>query len=100
MARPQRFRLGPSFWDPQARLPRQSGRRAFIFSTSGFGFTWWHGALRTRLVRKGFVIQGEHPCKALDTMGLLKLFGGVNKGRPDAQDLERATIFARRLRQT
>ncbi len=85
-------------FDLVARLPPQSGRRAFLFSTSGFGFKWWHGALRKRLIRKGFVIQGEHPCKALDTMGLLGLFGGVNQGRPNGQDLERAAAFARQLR--
>lgn len=80
-----------------ARLPARPGRRAFIFSTSGFGFRWWHSALRKRLLRKGFVIRDEFCCKALDTLGLLTLLGGVNKGRPNEQDLSDATAFARRL---
>jgi len=85
-------------FDLVGRLPRQVGKHAFVFSTSGFGFRWWHGALRKRLVAKGFVIQDEHCCQGLDIMGLLRLFGGVNKGKPDDQDLAAARAFARRLK--
>lgn len=80
------------------RMPAQSGARAFVFSTSGFGWLWWHSTLKKRLASKGFDVRDEFCCKALDTMGLLGLFGGVNRGRPDEDDLARARTFARGLR--
>lgn len=79
------------------RIPEQTGRRAFIFSTSGFGWLWWHSTLRKRLEAKGFTLHGEYCCKALDTMGMLRLFGGVNKGRPNDEDLADARRFASKL---
>jgi flavodoxin len=79
------------------RLPKQRDKRAFVFSTSGFGFRSWHLTLNRRLRARGFRIAGEFWCKGLDTLGLLRLFGGVNKGRPDKADLERARRFARGL---
>ncbi len=80
-----------------AGLPSQNDKKAFIFSTSGFGFKFWHRGLRKKLVGKGFVIQDEFTCKGMDTLGLLKLFGGVNKGRPNDQDLAGAREFAKEL---
>lgn len=79
------------------KLPAVIGRRAFIFSTSGEGGTRKHAALKDKLVYRGFSIVGEYSCKGWDTFGLLKLIGGINKGRPDAEDLEKARIFARGL---
>lgn len=80
------------------RIPAQPGTRAFVFSTSGFGWLWWHSSLKKRLAARGFQVQAEFCCKALDTMGLLGLFGGVNKGRPNDGDLETARTFANGLR--
>jgi flavodoxin len=79
-------------------LPAQPGKRAFVFSTSGVGILLWHWALDRQLRAKGFEIVGEHCCRGLDTMGLLRLIGGVNRGRPNAADLEQARRFARGLR--
>jgi flavodoxin len=79
-------------------LPEFRGKRAFIFSTSGEGRTGLHAALRRRLVDRGFSIADEFSCKGWDTFGLMKLIGGINKGRPDAEDLEEARVFARGLR--
>jgi flavodoxin len=84
-------------FDLVGRLPRQQGRRAFLFSTSGFGFLWWHGALRKRLLARGFDLRDEFCCKALDTLAPIGWFGGVNRGRPDQGDLSAAREFARRL---
>jgi flavodoxin len=80
------------------RIPRQSGAPSFVFSTSGFGWLWWHSILKKRLATRGFVVRGEFCCKALDTMGLLGLFGGVNRGRPDDDDLADARRFASDIR--
>jgi flavodoxin len=76
------------------RIPAQSGARSFVFSTSGFGWLWWHSSLKKRLAARGFDVQDQYCCKALDTMGLLGLFGGVNKGHPDDDDLAAARAFA------
>ena len=78
-------------------LPPQQDKKSFIFSTSGFGWRWWHSTLRRRLVGQGFEIRAEFCCKGLDTMGLFGLFGGMNKGRPGKNDLEQGRAFARSL---
>jgi flavodoxin len=81
-------------------LPEFTGKRAFIFSTSGEGRTGLHAALRELLVDRGFSIAGEFSCEGWDTFGPMKLIGGINKGRPDAEDLEAARVFARGLKDT
>jgi len=79
-------------------LPAVIGRRAFIFSTSGEGGIRKHAALREKLLYRGFSIVGEFSCKGWDTFGPMKLVGGINKGRPNAEDLEGARVFARGLK--
>ena len=80
-------------------LPTGAGRRAFVFSTSGKGGNGMHAALKEELAGRGFSIVDEFSCKAWDSWGPLKLIGGINKGRPDEQDLAAAREFARRLRE-
>lgn len=80
-------------------LPTGAGRRAFVFSTSGKGGNAMHAALKEELAARGFSIVDEFSCKAWDSWGPLKLIGGINKGRPDEQDLAAAREFARRLRE-
>ncbi|MGD0725352.1 MAG: flavodoxin family protein [Spirochaetia bacterium] len=91
-------------------LPHAAGRRAFIFSTCGipasiFGKRYIenyaeesHAALRKKLMSKGYTVAGEFNCAGFNTNSFLKYFGGVNKGRPDAGDLEHAAAFARNLK--
>ena len=83
------------------RLPACDGKKAFIFSTAGIykekKMLKDHGALRYILLAKGFVIAGEFSCLGHDTVAFLKWFGGINKGRPNAEDLTRAEIFAQGL---
>jgi len=81
-------------------LPEMRGRKAFIFSTAGRGEPTMarnHRALRTRLEGKGFIIVGEFTSYAWDTFLFLRLIGGINKGRPNEDDLARADTFARDL---
>lgn len=80
-------------------LPTGAGRQAFVFSTSGKGGNGMHAALKEQLAGRGFSIMDEFSCKAWDSWGPLKLVGGINKGRPDEQDLAAAREFARRLRE-
>jgi flavodoxin len=79
-------------------LPKMTEKRAFIFSTSGEGGRWRHDALKDLLVNRGFSIVGEFSCKGWDTFGPMQLIGGINKGRPNEDDLEEARVFARGLK--
>jgi len=89
------------------RLPQVANRKAFIFSTCGapaFGVTQSfilknHSALREKLEAKGYTIVGEFGCPGFNTNMFLRYFGGLNKGRPNAEDLKRAEDFARGLTQ-
>ena len=78
-------------------LPHVAQKQVFVFSTSGDG-KMHHAALKEKLVNKGFVIVDEFCCRGWDTVGLLKLFGGINKGRPDENDLAGARAFAQGLK--
>jgi flavodoxin len=85
-------------------LPKVTNKRAFIFSTSAIqGETKVaddHLALREILQSKGYLIAGEFSCLGYNTNSFLKLFGGKNKGRPNAEDLKHAETFAQNLRQS
>jgi flavodoxin len=86
-------------------LPPQKGRKAFIFSTSGVSRQFAlkhdiddpHELLRRKLVEKGFTIAGEFNCAGFNANSFWKLLGGMNKGRPNREDLARAAAFARGL---
>lgn len=47
--------------------------------------------------KKGCLVLGEFGCKGYDTFGPFKLVGGIAKGHPDAQDLENARQFFRKI---
>jgi flavodoxin len=81
--------------DAVAKLPLGDGKPVFVFSTSGRGMRRDHAALRQRLQAKGYRIIGEFACKGWDTYSVLRLVGGINKGRPNNRDLEDAWAFAR-----
>jgi len=84
------------------RLPMLRNKKAFIFSTSGLRkIRFIHNfdkPLEERLQQKGFDIIGEFSCRGLDTYRATKLVGGINKGRPNAKDLQQAEDFARSLK--
>jgi flavodoxin len=83
------------------QLPNAEGKNAFIFSTSGVSNpsykTKIHTALREKLQAKGYVIFDEFNCHGFNTNSFLKVFGGMNKGRPNADDLKAAEEFAQNL---
>ncbi len=94
------------------RLPRATDKKAFLFSTDGMPrglvknpqilrnkMRKDHAALREKLQSKGYVIVDEFNCAGFNTNSFLKLFGGINKGRPDAGDMQEAEAFARRLKE-
>jgi hypothetical protein len=58
-----------------------------------------HSLLREKLHSKGYTIIDEFACKRFNTNSFLKFFGGMNKGRPNAEDLKHAVEFAQNLKQ-
>jgi hypothetical protein len=50
-------------------------------------------------VEKGFEVVDEYHTKAFDTWGPLKLIGGINKGRPNQEDLQKAEDFTQNLKE-
>jgi len=85
------------------RLPQVTNKKAFIFSTSAITgeakVAKDHSLLREKLQSKGYIIVDEFSCKGFNTNSFLKLFGGKNKGRPNAEDLKNAEEFASNLKQ-
>jgi flavodoxin len=85
------------------KLPQVTNKRAFIFSTSGITgedkAAKDHASLREKLQSKAYIIVDEFQCKGFNTNSFLKYFGGMNKGRPNAEDLKHAEEFAQNLKQ-
>lgn len=91
-------------------LPRVADGKAFLFSTCGMPVfvagkgavaayaVKSHSALREKLKSKGYTVLGEFSCAGHNTNSFLKLFGGLNKGRPNDEDLADAEAFARALK--
>ena len=84
------------------RLPMVRNKKAFIFSTSGLRkIPFVHDfekPLKERLRRKGFDVIGEFSCRGYDTSRAAMILGGINRGRPNARDLQQAEDFAGRLK--
>lgn len=82
-------------------LPFAKGLKCFIFSTSAIQGEEKvyndHSKLRDKLTAKGYTVEGEFSCKGFNTNSFLKFFGGMNKGRPNSEDLENAKTFATEL---
>ena len=95
-------------------LPQVAEKKAFIFSTCGAPmkfmeldkteFTRYvaknHSSLKEKLQSKGYMIVDEFSCAGFNTNNVLKHFGGINKGRPNAEDLKQAEEFAQNLKQS
>ncbi|OCB22677.1 flavodoxin [Mycobacterium malmoense] len=74
---------------------------AFTFFTSGareIPLLGYHRPLRDKLEGKGFEVIGSFSCRGFDTVGPFGFIGGINRGRPNVHDLDRAAAFAARVR--
>jgi len=83
------------------RLPRVHGIRAFTFFTSGaraIPLLDYNKPVRNQLASKGFEVLGSFSCRGFDTAGPFGFIGGINRGRPNDHDLDRAAAFAAHLR--
>jgi flavodoxin len=88
------------------RIPPTVKGKAFLFSTTGvpafmaskeFLMEYsekCHSVLGHILTSRGFGIAGNFICAGWNTNSFLKWFGGLNKGRPNTDDLEKAKRFA------
>lgn len=85
-------------------LPEVKSKNAFLFSTAGITgkskVAKDHSKLREKLEFKGYTVIDEFQCKGFNTNSFLRLFGGMNKGRPNAKDLKNAEEFAWNLKGT
>jgi flavodoxin len=92
-----------SLLDLADKIPQVTNKKAFIFSTSAVmgkeKIAKDHTMLREKLHNKGYTIVDEFSCKGFNTNSFLKYFGGMNRGRPNAEDLLYAEEFAHRLKQ-
>jgi len=96
-----------SLLDLADKLPQVTGKKAFIFSTYGAPAAFVgrefvennHLQIREKLQAKGYTVIGEFGCAGWNTNSFLKFFGGLNKGRPNAEDLKHAEEFAEHLKE-
>ena len=91
-----------SLLDLVDKLPQVTNKKAFIFSTCGVAREEYvvknHSPLREKLKSKGYIIVDEFSCAGFNTNSFLRYFGGINKGRPNAEDLKHAEEFAQKLK--
>jgi flavodoxin len=75
-------------------------KKVFLFSTAGFPLmkAAYHLDMKVKLQGKGAKILGEFSCRGYDTYGPYKLIGGINRGRPNMEDLEEAKGFAKKMK--
>jgi len=94
----------PSILELVDKLPPVNSKKVFLFSTSGITgkskSAKDHSILREKLLSKGYTIVDEFQCKGFNTNSFLKLFGGMNKGRPNEKDLKNAEEFANKLKKS
>ena len=96
--------------DLAEQIKKDTDKKAFLFSTCGapaFAFDGGHigdyiekshGPLRKILESKGYCVVAEFVCPGWNTNSFLKIFGGINKGRPNDEDKKRAHEFALKLK--
>ena len=92
-----------SLLDLADKLLQVHSKKAFIFSTSAITGEDKkaddHSSLKEKLNSKGYLIDDEFQCKGFNTNSFMRFFGGMNKGRPNANDLKQAEEFALNLKQ-
>ena len=80
------------------KLSSVKDKNCYIFSTSAMQgkvkVEKDHLELRTILKAKGYSVIGEFSCKGFNTNNVLKFIGGMNKTRPNEEDIRNATDFA------
>lgn len=86
-----------SLFELLEKIENGNGQKVFIFSTATIEVAVLHKEFRQAVLAKGFELVGEFQCRGFIDYGFLKFFGGIGKGRPNANDLQRARDFAKGL---
>ena len=73
------------------------GQKVFLVSTCGMESKDFTKKVRKTLEDKQVEVLESFSCRGFDTFGPLFLIGGIAKGRPNEQDLEKAKEYARNL---
>lgn len=94
----------PSMLEYADQIPDTSDKKAFLFSTAAMTSDWKiatdHSEIREKLEKKGYKIVGEYQCPGFNTNSFLKYLGGMNKGRPNSKDLQKAGELAQKILET
>ena len=72
-------------------------QKVFLVSTCGMESKDFTKKVRKTLEDKQVEVLESFSCRGFDTFGPLFLIGGIAKGRPNEQDLEKAREYARNL---
>jgi flavodoxin len=92
----------PSMLEFVDKLPEESGKKAFLFSTAGMTdkmkIKTDHSHIRDKLESRGYTIVGEYQCVGFNTNSFLKYLGGMNKGRPNTMDLLEVEVLAQKMK--
>ncbi len=68
-------------------------KEVFFIYTCGAQKQGYTSAIRSAALKRNAKILGEYGCLGFDTYGPFKLIGGIAKGHPDADELEKACDF-------
>jgi flavodoxin len=92
----------PSMLEFVDKLPEESGKKAFLFSTAGISNKTKtrtdHSHIRDKLESKGYTVVDEYQCVGFNTNSFLKYLGGMNKGRPNTKDLQEVEAVAQKMK--
>lgn len=88
------------FQDTVMEFARQNlpeGKDVFFVYTCGSPQGGYTEAIASAVCEKNARVLGEYGCRGFDTFGPFKLIGGVSKGHPDANELQKAKEFLKGL---
>lgn len=72
-------------------------KEVFFIYTYGAEKKGYTSAIKEAVSKHNAKVLGEFGCSGFDSFGPFKLIGGIAKGHPDENDLERAKIFYSKL---
>lgn len=87
------------FYDPVTELAEQlpAEKRIYALYTCAQDREKYGGQIEEIAGRMGCRYMGKLGCKGYNTYGPWKLIGGMNKGHPNADDLERVCLFYEKM---
>ena len=79
----------------ECNLPE--GKRVFFLYTCAKTSRRFTESIKEKAWKTGAVILGEYGCRGFNTYGPWRLIGGMNKGHPNAYEIEEAVRFYQSL---